>query len=272
MENVFNGVFLEKLFELISGFGLKLLVALAILFFGKIFIKYIKWLVQKVFKKKQVDVAISSFVISLINITLWVLVLIGALSHLGIQTTSFIAVLGAAGLAIGLALQGSLANFAAGFLIILFRPFKIGDLVDVGGSFGTIHCINMFSTELKTPDNRKIIVPNSQIMNNTIINITSEETRRVDFTFNVAPSSDVQQIKEIINARLENHELVLKEPIPFIKMSNVTHSSLEFTVRAWCNTIDYWTVFFDITEQVREDFVRNNIGLPVPQSEIKVIK
>ncbi|MCL2064934.1 MAG: mechanosensitive ion channel [Candidatus Cloacimonetes bacterium] len=260
--------FLSSFYEIISDFGLKLIVAIAILLVGKFIIKYVKWFIKRIFERKEVDVAISTFVISLLNATLWITLIIAALSQLGVQTTSFIAVLGAAGLAIGLALQGSLANFAAGFLIILFRPFKVGDVVDVNENLGIINCINMFSTEMKTFDNRKIIIPNSQIMNNTITNITSEPLRRVDFLFSVAPKSDVQQIKNIIQSQLDKHELILKEPVPFIRVSNITHSSLDFTVRAWSNTPDYWTVFFDITEQVREEFIKNGIGLPVPQFEI----
>jgi len=261
-------VFFESVYEIISEFGIKLIVAIAILVAGIFVIKYINWFVNRIFARKEVDAAISSFVISLLNATLWILLFIVALSHLGVQTTSFIAVLGAAGLAIGLALQGSLANFAAGFLIILFRPFKVGDAVDAGGNVGIIQCINMFSTEMNTFDNRKIIVPNSQIMNNTIINITSEPTRRVDFLFSVAPNSDVKQIKSIINNLIDNHELILKQPPPFFRISSVTHSSIDFTVRTWCNTPDYWTVFFDITEQTREEFVKNEIGLPVPQMKV----
>ena len=256
------------IYEQGSALGIKLILAIAILFFGKYIIKYINWLANRIFQKKQVEIAISSFVISLINVLLWITIIIAALSQIGVKTTSFIAVLGAAGLAVGLSLQGSLSNFAAGFLIILFRPFKVGDLVDVGGTLGIVNGINMFSTEMNTPDNRKIIIPNSQIMSNTIINITSEPTRRVDFLFSVSPNSDVKEIKSIIKSLLDNHELVLKEPVPFIRMSDMTHSSLDFTVRAWCNTADYWSVFYDITEQVREEFIKNEIGLPVPQSEI----
>jgi len=263
---------IDSIIEIARGFGLKLVVAIAILFFGKLIIKYVKKLVNRIFKRRGVESSISGFLTSLINTTLWVILIISALTHLGIQTTSFIALLGAAGLAIGLALQGSLANFAAGFLIILFRPFKINDLINVGGNLGIITGINMFNTEMKTLDNTKIIIPNSQIMNNTITNITAEPIRRVDLMFSVAPNNNVQKIKDIIKGLLDAHELIITDPPTLVRMSNMTHSSLDFTVRAWCNTADYWLVYFDITEQVREEFIRNNVDLSIPKSEVKVLK
>ena len=250
--------------------GFHLLTALLILFFGRLFIKITSKSLKNVLEKKEIDKAISSFITSLTTAILWMVIIIGVLSQVGVKTTSFIAILGAVGLAIGLALQGSLANFASGFLIVLFRPFKVNDVVDVNGIMGVITTINLFSTELKTFDNRKIIIPNSQIMGNTIVNITAEPLRRVDFLFSASANSEVAKVKEIIQNLITNHSLVLKEPAHFVRLSNVTHSSIDITVRCWCLTSDYWTVFFDLTEQVREEFVKNNIGLPIPQSEINI--
>ena len=261
---------LTKFYEIISVFGLQIIVAVAILFFGKFFIKYIKKIIIKLLEKRHVDAAIVSFVSSLSNAFLWIFVIVAALSQVGVQTTSFIAVLGAAGLAVGLALQGSLSNFAAGFLIILFRPFKVGDAVEAGGIVGAIKGINMFHTEFRTFDNKKVIVPNSQIMNSTITNITAEETRRVDFVFGVAYNSDIQQVKDIVINIIINHELVLKEPEPMIRMSKMNNSSLDFTARAWSNTADYWKVYFDVTEQVKEAFDKNKIEIPFPQMDVHI--
>ena len=259
--------YLDKFYQLITEFGYHLLIALAVAICGKILIKIITGFTRKILMRKSIDAAVATFVISLLTAVLWGVVIIIALSQLGVTTASFLAVLGAAGLAIGLALQGSLANFAAGFLIILFRPFKVNDLVEVNGLLGVIASINLFSTELTTVDNRRIIVPNSQIMSNTIVNITSETTRRVDFQFSVSVNNSVPEIKRLILNVIEKHELILSEPLPFVRMSSAGHSSLDFTVRVWCKTSDYWNVFFDITEQVREEFVNNQIGLPTPRIE-----
>jgi small conductance mechanosensitive channel len=269
LREIFSKVYLDeiilKIIEIISLFGLKFILAIALLIVSKFAIRFVRNLIRKVFESRHVDAAITSFICSLTNGALWIFVIIIALSQLGIQTTSFIAVLGAAGLAIGLALQGSLSNFAAGFLIILFRPFKVGDLVDVGGILGIINCINMFTTEMVSPDNRRIIIPNSQVMNGVIINITSEKTRRVDFSFSVAHNADIVQVKNIIHEIVDKHELIHKEPNPYIIVSALTNNSIDLTVRVWCNTENYWTVNFEVIEQVKIAFNNNNIGMPFPQ-------
>ena len=245
-------------------YGMRLLTAIGLLIIGIIVIKIILKLTKKVMKKREVDAAISSFVTSLLKAALWVLLVITTLSQIGVQTTSFIAVIGAAGLALGLALQGSLSNFAAGFLIILMRPFKVGDVVDTGGNLGVIDGISMFSTEMKTFDNRRIFIPNAQIMGSIITNVTAENTRRVDFLFSVAHSNDIQKVKDIILEIINKHDLTMKEPEPFVRMSNLTNISMDFTVRTWSKTSDYWSVFFDINEQVKEAFNKNNIAAPTP--------
>ena len=253
---------LTRIYGLIANFGLRIIIAIAILILGGILAKYFRKLVRKLLETKNTDAAITTFVSSLTYGGLWVFIIIAALSQIGIQTTSFIAVLGAAGLAIGLSLQGSLSNFAAGFLIIIFRPFKVGDLIETDGRLGIVKSISLFTTILNTPDNRKIIVPNSQITSSVIINITSEDKRRVDWTFSVAHDSDIEQIKDIIGKVISAHELALKDPVPFIRMSNINDSSMEFTARAWSKTDDYWTLYFDILERVKNEFNENNIGMP----------
>ena len=259
---------LTKFYELIAEFGLKILIALVILFIGKIVIKSIKKVVLKIMDKRNLDRTISSFVVSLITAALWVFVILISLSQIGIQTTSFIAVIGAAGLAVGLALQGSLANFAAGFLIILFRPFHVGDVVEASGITGVVGAINIFNSEFKTFDNKKIIVPNSQIMNGNITNYTAEQVRRVDLKFGVDYRSDIKTVKDIINGLIEKHELILKDPLPTVRLSEMGASSLNYVVRVWTKTEDYWTVYFDLTEQAKEAFDANKINIPFPQMDV----
>ena len=262
MSTEYLGNIIIKGYDLIASFGFKFIIALALLFFGSLLAKHLSRLVKKLLMKKNTEDTVSSFVSSVVYVLLWVFIIIAALSQIGIQTTSFIAVLGAAGLAIGLSLQGSLSNFAAGFLIILFKPFKVGDFIDSGGNMGVVSYINIFTTILKTTDNRKIIIPNSQITNSVITNITSEETRRIDYLFSVAYHSDIEQIKEIIHNVLNNQSLIFREPTPFVRMSNLSATSMDFTVRVWCKTSDYWTIYFDILEQVKNEFDKQNIGMP----------
>jgi len=263
---------LNKLIEWGSTFGIKLIAAIAIFIIGRIIAKGIRKLIVKVMDKRKVDKTISSFISSLTFSALLVFVILAALSQLGIQTTSFMAIIGAAGLAIGLALQGSLSNFASGFLIILFKPFKVGDYVDAGGVSGIISKISVFTTEINSLDNKKIIVPNSQIMNGTIINYTAEKTRRVDLVFGVGYNSDLKRVKDILLGIIEKHELILKNPESFVRMGKMNDSSLDFTVRVWTKTEDYWTVYFDLTEQVKIEFDKNGINIPFPQMDVHLIK
>ena len=263
---------LNKLIERGSTFGIKLIAAIAIFIIGRIIAKGIRKLIVKVMDKRKVDKTISSFISSLTFSALLVFVILAALSQLGIQTTSFMAIIGAAGLAIGLALQGSLSNFASGFLIILFKPFKVGDYVDAGGVSGIISKISVFTTEINSLDNKKIIVPNSQIMNGTIINYTAEKTRRVDLVFGVGYNSDLKRVKDILLGIIEKHELIQKNPEPFIRLGNLNDSSLDFTVRVWTKTENYWDVFFDLTEQAKEEFDKNGINIPFPQMDVHLIK
>jgi small conductance mechanosensitive channel len=254
---------LDKIFEVLSSFGLKLIIATLILVVGKLVIKLIKKALTKILKKQNIDEAVLTFVTSLTVFILWLLLFIIILSQLGIQTTSFITVLGAAGLAIGLAIQGALSNFAAGFLMILFRPFKEGDLIEVNDIIGRVCCINLLNTELKTIDNRRVIIPNSQIMNEKIINITSEENRRVDLVFSVSYDSSTQEVKNIISDVILKHEKVLLDTPPIIRLFKITHSSLDFAVRVWCKSDEYWNVYFDLTEQIRDSLLEKGINQPM---------
>jgi small conductance mechanosensitive channel len=263
---------MPKLIEWGSAFGLKLIAAVAILIIGRIVAKSIRKLIVTVMDKRKVDKTISSFISSLIFSSLYIFVILAALSQVGIQTTSFMAIIGAAGLAIGLALQGSLSNFAAGFLIILFRPFKLGDYVEAANVSGSISKISVFTTEINTIDNKKIIVPNAQIMNGTITNYTAEKTRRVDLTFGVGYDVKISKVKDILTSIIEKHKLILKDPEPFVRLGNLGDSSIDFKVRVWTKTEDYWTVYFDLTESAKEEFDKENINIPYPQMDVHLIK
>ena len=263
---------IPKLIEWGSAFGLKLIAAVAILIIGRIIAKSIRKLIVKVMDKRKVDKTISSFISSLVFSGLYIFVILAALSQVGIQTTSFMAIIGAAGLAIGLALQGSLSNFAAGFLIILFRPFKMGDYVEAGGVSGSVSKISIFTTDINTVDNKKIIVPNAQIMNGTITNYTAEKTRRVDLTFGVGYEVDISKVKDILNNIINKHELILKDPESFVRLGNLGDSSIDFTVRVWSKTEDYWTVHFDLIESAKEEFDKAKISIPYPQMDVHMIK
>ena len=261
-------VLLQQIYEWGATFGIRLVAAIAILVIGKFVIKFIRRAIIKIMGKKLIEKAIISFTASMINVVLWAFVILAALSQIGIETTSFIAVIGAAGLAVGFALQGTLANFAAGLLIMLFKPFRAGDAVEAAGVMGAIHSITMFNTVFKSFDNKTIIVSNSAIMNGVITNFTTEGKRRVDFKFGVSYSSDIKKVKDIIKGIVDRHELIHKEPEPFIRLGELADSSLNFTVRVWSNTADYWTVFFDVTEQVKEEFDKNGINIPFPQMDV----
>ena len=263
---------LDKLIEWGATFGIKIIAAVAILIIGRMVARVMQKLIVKVMDKRKVDKTISTFASSMVFSALYMFVILAALSQVGIQTTSFMAIIGAAGLAIGLALQGSLSNFAAGFLIILFRPFKLGDYVEAGGVSGSISKISIFTTDINTLDNKKIIVPNAQIMNGTITNYTAEKTRRVDLTFGVGYEADISKVKDILNKIIKGHKLVLKDPEPFVRLGNLGDSSIDFTVRVWSKTEDYWTVHFDLIESAKEEFDKANISIPYPQMDVHMIQ
>jgi small conductance mechanosensitive channel len=197
-------------------------------------------------------------------------VILAALSQIGIQTTSFIAVIGAAGLAVGLALQGSLANFAAGFLLIMFRPFKVGDFIEGAGVMGTVESLQIFTTQLRTPDNKKIIIPNASLTGDNIVNWSATGTRRVDMVFGIGYDDDIDRAKQVINEIIAADERILKDPKPQVAVSELADSSVNFVARPWVKTGDYWSVFFDTTEAVKKRFDAEGISIPYPQSDVHV--
>lgn len=245
-----------------------LVVAAAIFFIGKYAAKTLSDLVAKIMARRDCDPALTSFAKSLLHWALLAFVVIAALAQLGIQTASFIAIIGAAGLAVGLALQGSLSNFAAGVLILIFRPFRIGNFIEAGGVSGTVVDISIFTTELVTPDNRQIIVPNSAITGGSIVNVSAKDTRRVDMVFGIGYSDDIDKARAVLLDILEKDARILKDPAPQVAFAELADSSMNFVVRPWVNAADYWAVKFDVTEQVKKRFDAEGISIPFPQQDV----
>lgn len=260
--------FLSELMSQITAALPGVLYALAILILGIWVSRRVRNLLNKVMAKKSVDPAVTSFVSSLIYYGLVAFVVVAALSEVGVATTSFVAILGAAGLAVGLALQGSLSNFASGVLILIFKPFRIGDFVEIAGTSGTVKKIQVFTTELATPDNKQVIVPNSQAMGGTITNYSAHDTRRVDMVFGISYQDDIDKASGILRSIVDDDERILKDPEVKIAVSALADSSVNFVVRPWVKKEDYWNVFFDVTEAVKKRFDAEGVSIPFPQRDV----
>ncbi len=260
--------FMETAPQLILTYGTKLVMALAVFFIGKWIAGIISRALARSMEIKQVDPTIAGFTRNIVYYLLFTVVIIAALGQLGVQTASFVAIVGAAGLAVGLALQGSLANFAAGVLMILFRPIKVGDFVEAGGAMGVVKEISIFTTVLTTPDNKVVILANNQVMSNNIINYSTMPTRRVDMKFGISYGSDLLKAKQILQQLADSDERILKDPEVTIAVSELADSSVNFVFRAWVNSADYWPVFFAITEQVKLTFDEQGIEIPFPQMDV----
>ncbi|EGU34053.1 small-conductance mechanosensitive channel MscS [Vibrio scophthalmi] len=258
--------------DLLIQYGVNIISAVLILFIGNIVAKMVANSVAKMLDKKKMDKAVVEFIHGIVRYTLFVIVLIAALSRIGVQTASVVAVIGAAGLAIGLALQGSLSNFAAGVLIVGFRPFKSGDYVEVGGVAGSVEAIQIFQTVLKTPDNKMVVVPNSGVIGSPITNYSRHDTRRVDLTIGVSYSSDLKLTKKVIQEALEKDERILKDHDITIGVVALADSSVNFVVRPWCKTADYWDVYFDSNQAIKEALDANGIEIPFPQMDVHLNK
>lgn len=254
--------------DLVMQYGPKLLAAIVIFYVGKLLAKWLKRLVTRMMNKGNVDPLIVSFTSSLVYMAMMVFVVVATLGQVGIQTTSFIAILGAAGLAIGLALQGSLANFAAGFLLIIFRPFKVGDVVEAAGVTGKVDDIQIFTTTLKTPDNKTIIVPNAKLSGDNIINYSTQKTRRVDMVVGVSYDAELKEVRSILEDIVNADERILKDPEPLIVVGELADNSVNFFVRVWVNSADYWNVYFDANETVKLKMDAAGIGIPYPQRDV----
>jgi len=267
MENV-----ITRLQEFGTLYGLKIVAAILIFVVGRLVASGLKKLVRKIMLKNKVDETLVSFTTSLGYVAVMAFVIIAALGKLGIQTTSFIAILGAAGLAIGLALQGSLANFAAGTLMIIFKPFKVGDFIEGGGVSGVVEEIGIFTTEMKSPDNKKIIVPNAKMTGDNIVNYTAKDCRRVDIVAGVSYGDDIDKVKSILGDILASDSRILSEPAPMIGVLELADSSVNFAVRPWVKTADYWDVFFATQESIKKRFDAEAISIPFPQQDVHLHK
>ncbi|EGR0627851.1 small-conductance mechanosensitive channel MscS [Vibrio cholerae] len=258
--------------DLLIQYGVNVISAILILFIGNLVVKGVAGSVANVLKKKEMDKAVVDFIHGLVRYTLFIIVLIAALSRIGVQTASVVAVIGAAGLAVGLALQGSLSNFAAGVLIVAFRPFKSGDYVEIGGVAGSVDSIQIFQTVLKSPDNKMVVVPNSAVIGSAITNYSRHETRRVDMVIGVSYKSDLQKTKRVLRETLEKDPRILKDPDMTIGVLTLADSSINFVVRPWCKTSDYWAVYFDSMQAIKEALDTNGIEIPFPQMDVHLNK
>jgi len=255
-----------------SEYGLKIVAAILIFVIGKWAVKKLTAVTKNVMEKANVDKTLIEFAESLIYFILLMVVILASLNTLGINTTSFVAIFGAAGLAIGLALQGSLANVGAAVLIIVFRPFKVGDFVEAGGATGTVEDVNLFSTIIAPLDNRTVIVPNAAIVGGNITNYSMKPQRRVDHVFGIGYDDDLKLAKEVLMEILTSDERVMQDPAPFVAVSELGDNSVNFTTRAWVETADYWDVYFEQIEKVKLTFDEKGISFPYPQMDVHLDK
>lgn len=262
----------DKLVELIQSYGLPIIWAIIIFIVGRIVARMVSNSVGKMMNKSSVDETLIKFAKNMIYIALMIFVVLAALGKLGINTTSFAAILAAVGLAIGLSLQGTLGNFASGIMLILFRPFKVGDFVEAGGVSGVVEEIQIFSTKMKSVDNKEITVPNGQIVGNTITNYSAKETRRVDMVIGVGYNDDLKKVRTVLEDILNSDERILQDPAVTIAVLELADSSVNFAVRPWVKSGDYWPVLFDIQEAIKLRFDAEGISIPYPQQDVHMIK
>ena len=259
---------LENLLEKAFDLGIQLLIAVLVLIIGFKIIKIVEKNLKKENKLKKLDSSVKGFLISILSISLKILLFVVAASIIGIPTTSFITILGSAGLAVGLALQGGLSNLAGGLMILIFKPFKVGDYIESNGKEGTVKSITMFYTSLTTPDNKVIQVPNGILSNNTIVNFTANPERRLDLEFNVSYDSKIDKVKKVITEVLDSSSFVIKEREKTVRLIKHGDSSLIFTTRVWVKKEDYFSAMFELEENIKEAFDKNKIEIPYPQLDI----
>lgn len=258
--------------EALAVYGVRVLAAVITLLVGRLLAGIAKSLLRKLMERARVDATLVSFSVSVFYVTLMVFVVISALGRLGMETASFVAVVGAAGLAIGLALQGSLANFASGVLLVIFKPFKVGDFVDAGGTAGIVLEIGIFQTEMKTPDNKKIIVPNSSITSGNITNITANPTRRIDLVVGVSYRDDLDKVRAVLMDILDADERVLKDPEPTIGVIELADSSVNFCCRPWVKSSDWFPTMMALNETIKKRFDAEGICIPFPQRDVHLFQ
>ena len=261
---------INSITQIAADFGLRVLYAVLIIVIGRWVVKLLLKIIKAALEKTTVEETVRIFVVNLLNTLLMVIIFIAAINQLGIETTSIIAMLGAAGLAIGLSLQGSLANFAAGILIVIFKPYKVGDYIEAGSAAGTVLDIQIFSTVLKTPDNKIVIVPNGIIMKDSVVNYTDQATRRVDIVASCGYEDDIDKVKEILKDILNQEDRILAEPEPRIAVSELADNSVNFIVRPWVNSSDVLSVKYSILEQIKKRFDAEGISIPYPQRDVHI--
>lgn len=259
---------MDAFMEFVKNYGPKAIGAVITLLVGLWVIKIAMKIFQKTLEKSKMEPTLNSFILSLLGVGLKILLVITVLTMAGVEMTSFVALIGAAGLAVGLALQGSLSNFAGGVLIIFFKPFKVGDFIEANGNAGTVREIQILHTILTTPDNKVIIIPNGPLSNSVITNFSREGKRRVDMTFGVGYEADIREVQKILSGIVAEDNRVMKEPAPMIRLLELADSSVNFTVRMWVKTSDYWNVYFDTQEKVKLAFDENGISIPFPQMDV----
>ena len=266
----------DKMSQMVDAYvipwGINIVFAILIYIVGKIIVGMLIGLFGKVMARSKYDDMLVDFLKAILRAILMLFVIVAALDRLGVDTTSLVAILGAAGLAIGLSLQGSLQNFAAGVMLLVFRPFKTGDFVDAGGDSGVVKNISIFTTIMTTPDNKEIIIPNGAIYSGNITNYSAKETRRVDMVVGIGYDSDLKKAKEILNEMVAADDRILKDPAPTVAVAELADSSVNFIVRPWVKSADFWAVKFDFTEAVKLRFDAEGISIPFPQMDVHVHK
>lgn len=262
-------VILERIYAILVKYGMKFVMAIVVLVVGLIVIKWITKAMVRLMRKGNVNESLIPFLKSMSNILLKLMLIISVMGMVGIQMTSFIAVLGAAGLAVGLALQGTLQNFAGGVMILLFKPYEVGDFIEAQGYMGTVKEIQIFTTHLLTPDNRKVIIPNSPLATNALTNFSAMPTRRIDFSFGIGYGDDIDKAKDILIKLAEKDERVLKdENPPEVYVEALADSSVNLKLRTWVKSEDYWGLWFDTQESVKKQYDNAGISIPFPQQDV----
>lgn len=256
---------LESLISQGSELGMTIIKALLVFIIGRIVINLINRLIRRILSKRNIEPSVKTFFGSLVNVVLTILLIVSVVGALGVQTTSFAALLASAGVAIGMALSGNLANFAGGLIILLFKPYKIGDYIEAVNIGGTVKEIQIFHTILTTVDNKVIYIPNGSLSNGVVTNFSHQTTRRVDWTFGVDYGEDYEKVKQVIDTILANEKRILPDPAPFVALHALAASSVNVVVRVWVNTSDYWGVYFDVNKEVYETFNAHGINFPFPQ-------
>jgi len=271
-ENLDLGEVTQELITVLTTYGLDVIGAIVILIIGNMVSKRIPKTVSKVLSKRNVDITVVNFLGSLTRMSILTITLLLVLAQFGIQTASLIAVLGAAGLAIGLALQGTLSNVAGGVMLLFFRPMRVGDFVEVAGYAGTVKAVNLFTTEMATGDNVQIILPNASVWGSAIKNFSFHDTRRVDMVMGIGYEDDMDKARDVMLALIEGDDRALKDPAPMVVVSELADSSVNFTIRIWCKSADYWALKFDMTKAMKTAFDKEGINIPYPQQVVHVVK